>query len=133
MRLAALLTFIIILVIMAGCPPKTQEECEVPVVNYDSLFSLGDSAMKQHYIQQAQQYLVQDSLSRAMITYKDQLINREKVESEIRNRVIFKDTTIIRRHIVRQVDTIRVVIRDTLYVPFEVVVQEKKKKKRKWN
>jgi len=131
MRLAALLTFIIILVIMAGCPVKHQEECEVPVVNYDSLFSLGDSAMKQHYIQQAMHQLVQDSLNRAMVTYKDQLINRVKVESEIRKRIIFKDTTIIRRHIVRQVDTIRMVIRDTVYIPFEVVVDTKKKRKRK--
>lgn len=132
MRIAALLTFLIVLVLLAGCPAKHQEECVAPKVNYDSLFSLGDSAIKNHYIQQAQHQLVQDSLNRAMITYKDKLTNRKQVEAQIRQRVIFKDTIITRRHTIRKVDTVRVVVRDTIYVPYEVMVQEKKKKKRIW-
>ena len=131
MRIAALLTFMIVLVLLAGCPAKHQEECGVPVVNYDSLFSLGDSAIKHHYIQQAQHQLVQDSLNRAMINYRDKLTNRKQVEAQIRQRVIFKDTIITRRHIVRKVDTVRVVVRDTIYVPYEVMVQEKKRKRKR--
>ena len=133
MRVAAVCTVMLLLIMFIACPTKHTDDYEMVMVNYDSLFSLGDSAIKQHYIEQARHQLMQDSLNKAMVTYKDQLTNREQVEAEIRQRVIFKDTVITRRHIVRQVDTIRVVIRDTIYVPYEVVVQEKKKKKRKWN
>ena len=133
MKAGALFCLVIILIMFIACPQKQEEDFQYTIVNYDSLFNLGDSAIKEHYIQQAQQYLVQDSLSKEMLSYKGQLSNREKVESEIRQRVIFKDTVITRRHIVRKVDTIKVVVRDTIYVQETIIVpiETKRRKKRR--
>jgi len=132
MRAGALFCVVIILIMIVACPQKQEDDnYQYTIVNYDSLFNLGDSAIKHHYIQQAEQYIVRDSLSRAMVDYKDQLTNREQVEAQIRQRVIFKDTVITRRHIVRKVDTIKVVIRDTVYVQETVIVPIKKRKRKR--
>lgn len=136
MRVAAVCTVMILLIMFVACPKKQVDECatiSMEQVNYDSLFSLGDSAIKQYYIDEAREQIHRDSLSKVMLSFKDQLINREKVEAQIRQRVVFKDTTIIRRHIVRQVDTIKTIIRDTVYVEETIIVpiETKRKKKRK--
>ena len=131
MRAGALFCVVIILIMFVACPQKQEDDFEYTIVNYDSLFNLGDSAIKHHYIQQAEQYIVRDSLSRAMVDYRNKLTNREQVEAQIRQRVIFKDTTIVRRHIVRKVDTIKVVIRDTVYVQETVIVPIKKRKRKR--
>jgi len=133
MRIAAVTTLLLCLIMFVACPKKQVDECATEIVNYDSLFSLGDSAMKSYYLEEAREKLTEDSLSKEMLSFKDQLINREKVEAQIRQRIIFKDTTIIRRHIVRQVDTIKTIVRDTVYVEETIIVpiETKRKKKRK--
>ena len=133
MRIAAVTTLLLCLIMFVACPKKQVDECATEIVNYDSLFSLGDSAMKSYYLEEAREQIYRDSLSKEMLSFKDQLINREKVEAQIRQRIIFKDTTIIRRHIVRQVDTIKTIVRDTVYVEETIIVpiETKRKKKRK--
>ena len=131
MRLAAVCTVMLLLILFVACPKKQVDECATEQINYDSLFSLGDSAIKQYYIDEAREQIHRDSLSKEMLFFKDQLINREKVEAETRQRVIFKDTVIIRRHTVKKVDTIKVVIRDTVYVEETVIVPVETKRKRR--
>ena len=133
MRIAAVTTLLLCLIMFVACPKKQVDDCDTEQVNYDSLFSLGDSAIKQYYLEEAREQIYRDSLSKEMLSFKDQLINREKVEAQIRQRIIFKDTTIIRRHIVRQVDTIRMIVRDTVFVEETIIVpiETKRKKKRK--
>mgnify|MGYP003149783229 CR=1 FL=1 len=133
MRIAAITTLLLCLIMFVACPKKQVDECATEQVNYDSLFSLGDSAIKQYYLEEAKEQIYRDSLSKEMLSFKDQLINREKVEAEIRQRVIFKDTTIIRRHIVRQVDTLRTIIRDTVYVEETIIIPIETKRKKKRN
>ena len=133
MRIAAVTTLLLCLIMFVACPKKQVEQCTIEIVNYDSLFSLGDSAIKQYYIDEAREQIHRDSLSKEMLSFKDQLINREKVEAEIRQRIIFKDTTIIRRHIVRQVDTIRMIVRDTVYVEETIIIPIETKRKKKRN
>lgn len=131
MRIAAVTTLMILLIMFVACPQKKVEECSTEKINYDSLFSLGDSAIKSYYVEEAREQLIEDSLNKEMLSFKEKLKNREKVEAQIRQRIIFKDTIIYKRHTVRKVDTIKIVVRDTLYVPFEVMVEEKKKRKRR--
>ena len=136
MRVAAVCTVMLLLILFVACPKKQVDECSTvstEMVNYDSLFSLGDSAIKQYYIEEAREQIYRDSLSKEMLSFKDQLINREKVEAEIRQRVIFKDTVIIRRHIVKKVDTLRTIIRDTVYVEETIIVPIETKRKKKRN
>jgi len=125
---------ILVIFLLTGCPQESGDIGYTPV-NYDSLFSLGDSAIKHHYIEQAHYKLTQDSLSREMIAYKDQLINREQVEAQIRERVIFKDTVIYQKKRVVQEETIysHTYIHDTIIVFITDTVRLSKREARRRN
>ena len=120
---------------LIGCNQGAEpEQCEAPQTNYDSLFSIGDSVLVDFYISQAEQKMNIDSLNASVSSYQGKLRNREKVESEIRERIIFKDTIIYRKKVktvyitltdtIRNTEYVTDTIRDTLYI--------KAKKKRRW-
>jgi hypothetical protein len=120
--------------LLIGCSQhkiEVIEECEeIPVVNLDSLFRIGDSVLENLYIKHEQQRTSMDSLNISLSDYQGKLINREKVESEIRNRIIYKDTIVYRQ----KVQTVYTTVRDTIYITDTIrdtVYVKKRKKKRR--
>jgi len=121
--------------LLIGCPQhkveeKNLEESQISSINLDSLFSIGDSVLATLYIQQTQQKVSLDSLNTSLSDYQGKLINREKVESKIRQRIIFKDTIVYRQ----ETHITHVTVRDTIYVTDTirdtVYVKNRKKKRR---
>ena len=107
------------IVSLMGCSPE-KEYCEAPQTNYDSLFSIGGSALTDLYINQAQQRLHQDSLKGEVFSFQIRL--SEKQIKEQKDRVVYKDTIIYRKKVKTIYDTIRTkvyltdTIRDTIYL-----------------
>ena len=126
-------SLLIISSILVGCSPE-EEYCEAPKTNYDSLFSIGDSVLTNHYVNQAKQRMYHDSLNGEVSSYQIRL--SEKQIKEQRERIIYKDTIIYRKKIKTIIDTIRNkvyltdTIKDTIFI---TVKKEKKKGKKKRN
>ena len=110
-----------------------EEQCEERTINYDSLFSIGDSVLVDYYISQAEQKTNMDSLNASVSSYQGKLRNREKVESEIRERIIYHDTVVYRKEVKTLYTTLTETIRDTVYVTDTIrdTVYVKKQRKRK--
>lgn len=128
-------------VLLLGCGVGSVDTTETSLrnTNLDSLFSIGDSVLATLYIQQAVQQTNMDSLSVRLLDYKSTLQNtegklkdREKVESEIRQRIIFKDTIVYRQ----ETHVTHITVRDTIYITDTIrdtVYVKKRKKKRSRN
>ena len=107
------------IVSIMGCSPE-KEYCEAPQTNYDSLFSIGDSILSDHYTQEAIERMYQDSLKGEVSSYQIRL-NQKQIKEE-RERIIYKDTIIYRKKVKTIFDTIRTkvyltdTIRDTIYL-----------------
>ena len=105
--------------ILIGCSPE-KEYCEAPQTNYDSLFSIGDSMLSDHYTNEAIEKMYQDSLRGEVFSFQIRL--SEKQIKEQQERIIYKDTIIYRKKIKTIYDTIRTkvyltdTIRDTIYL-----------------
>jgi len=132
-----LLKVLTISLLLIGCNQKAEQIAILPSTNLDSLFSIGDSVLATLYMQQAQQRINMDSLSVSLLDYKStlqdtegKLKNREKVESKIRQRIIFKDTIVYRQ----ETHITHITVRDTIYVTDTirdtVYVKNRKKKRR---
>jgi len=126
-------------ILLLGCGVGSVDTIETNLrnTNLDSLFSIGDSVLATLYIQQAIQQTNMDSLSVSLSDYKStlqdtegKLKNREKVESKIRQRIIFKDTIVYRQ----ETHITHVTVRDTIYITDTirdtVYVKNRKKKRR---
>ena len=102
-----------------GCSPR-EEYCKTPKTNYDSLFSIGDSVLTDHYINQAKQKMYHDSLNGEVSSYQVKLSKKQIKEQK--ERIIYKDTIIYRKKVKTIIDTIRSkvyltdTIRDTIFV-----------------
>lgn len=113
-----------------GCSPK-EEYCEAPQTNYDSLFSIGGSALTDLYIDQAKQQMYHDSLNGEVSVYQMQL--NEKKTFEAQQRTIYKDTIIYRKRIKTITDTVfkHVYLTDTIRDTIFVTVKRERKRKKK--
>ena len=102
-----------------GCSQKV-EYCEALKVNYDSLFSIGDSVLIDLYAQKAQQKMHNDSLSDEVFSYQIKL--DKKLIQDKKQRIVYKDTVVYKKKIKTITDTVRKyiyltdTIRDTVYV-----------------
>jgi len=92
-----------------GCSEVKDEHCDYKV-NYDSLFSVGDSILSDHYTQEAIERMYQDSLKGEVSSY--QIMLSQKQIKEQKERIIYKDTIIYRK----KTKTITDTIRDTIYL-----------------
>ena len=119
MRIAGLLSILIVIILMAGCPKK-QPEYTYTQTPLDSLIRLGDSAIKVLSIQRIEERHMVDSLhstidhishaSRDEIQgYAEQLQQRQSRRLRMRDSIVYvrKYDTIIKR--------IEIVITDTIY------------------
>ena len=68
------------IVSIMGCSPE-KEYCEAPQTNYDSLFSIGDSILSDHYTQEAIERMYQDSLKGEVSSYQIRL-NQNKLKKK---------------------------------------------------
>ena len=121
------LKVLVISSILIGCDADSMRPIDVehvPEVNLDSLFSIGDSILASHYIEQAQQQLKIDSITVELC---------KKKEKEERERIIYRDTVIYQEQVEVVLKTITDTIYDIVYVTdtIESIVDAEDKKKRK--
>ena len=125
----------IALVLFWGCPSTPeQEHCEIPRNNLDSIFSIGDSVLKDYFIVREKQKLYEDSLY-GKITFQESAL-KEKQAREERQRVIYRDTIVYIKEVKKLIKyvndtiynqvTLTDTVRDTVYVK---VKRDKKRSK----
>jgi len=122
-----------ITILFIGCPTKdidNDEELHYTHMDYDSLYKLGDSVLKNFYETQAAVEQYHDSLHGSLSVYETKL--KEKHIQEEMNRIVYKDSIVkrVRFKEVIKVDTIKkeVVIVDTIRDTVEVSYFQWKKK-----
>ena len=119
--------------LLVGCMRgiDLEEQCEERTINYDSLFSIGDSVLMNLYMSQAEQRLYHDSLTGTLSNYEIKL--QEKQIKEERERIVYRDTIIYRKEVKTLYTTLTDTIRDTVYVTDTIrdTVYVRKKRKRK--
>ncbi len=108
-----------ILITIIGCSSGIENQ-NSGRPNYDSLFNIGDSVLRDMYIEQAKQRMYHDSLNGKVSTYQIQL--NEKRTFEAQQRRIYKDTIIYNTRTKTITDTVfkhvylTDTIRDTIFV-----------------
>jgi hypothetical protein len=114
-----------------GCgQPQQIETVDDVRVNLDSLFTIGDSLMREFSTSRTQQQSCRDSLIGEVSNYQTAL-NQKQVREE-RDRIVYRDTVIVRKKVMTVTDTIHTTIHltDTIRDTVIVVTQRKKKTKK---
>ena len=122
-----------LLIFIIGCSVKENENDDLQYTHtdYDSLYRLGDSVLKDYYEIQAANEHYHDSLHGSLSLYETKL--QEKHIREERDRIKYKDTVIVRIQFkeVVKMDTIfkKVVVTDTIRDTVKISYFQQKKNK----